>query len=91
MATEQFNITIKELFTLYLDFMQFKNKEELNKGKDSLIKPEKITMSFNEFVNHYNSWLKATEYSEDYSPDDNYDDDGLPVPFKEDSNEEETY
>lgn len=70
MATEQFNYVIKELYVQYKDFIEFKNSEDENKVKDSLLKPEKIHISFVEFGTLYATWLRSQELEYISSDDD---------------------
>ena len=86
MATEDFNYVIKELYPQYIDFIEFKNSEEQNKGKDSLSKPGKINISFVEYCTIYTSWLRSQNLYDDLPDADNYDNNGLPI---EDTEEEE--
>lgn len=84
MATEEFKSLKKELYVNYMDFMEFKNSKEANKGKGSSVKPENIVLSFQQYFDNYITWLKSTEavydpldagdYShEDYSKEDTSD------------------
>ncbi len=71
MATEEFKSLKKELYTDYMEFMEFKNSKEENKGKGSSVKPENISLSFQQYFDNYITWIKSTE--EAYAALDSYD------------------